>query len=42
MGEIDESRKIKGQRYARNLLEDGEKNIIKDHWDHKGKANIHF
>ena len=38
MGQRDENGQIKGERYARRLKigEDGE--VIKDHWEHKGKA----
>jgi hypothetical protein len=30
--------KIKGERYVRTLKKDQEGNVIKDHWDLKGKA----
>lgn len=30
--------KIKGERYTRTLLRDGNGNLIKDHWDRKGKT----
>ena len=30
--------KIKGERYARNLLKDSDGKVIKDHWDNKGKC----
>jgi len=38
MGHRDENGQIKGERYARRLKigEDGK--VIKDHWEHKGKA----
>lgn len=39
LGEKDSSGKIKGERYARRLLEDAEGTVLKDHWDHKGKAS---
>ena len=29
---------IKGERYARTLKHDRENNVIKDHWELKGKA----
>ncbi|HEX8376512.1 MAG TPA: hypothetical protein VF602_01755 [Pedobacter sp.] len=29
---------IKGERYARTLKRDRDENIIKDHWELKGKA----
>ena len=38
MGQKDASGKIKGERYARRLLTDAEGKVVKDHWDHKGKA----
>jgi len=30
--------KIKGERFARRIVEGAEGEIIKDHWDNKGKA----
>jgi hypothetical protein len=39
IGEKDPNGKIKGERYARRLVFDKEGNIIKDHWDNKGKAS---
>lgn len=38
MGQKDTNGKIKGERYARRLLMDAEGKLVKDHWDHKGKA----
>ncbi|MEQ7802184.1 hypothetical protein ABDJ41_20480 [Pedobacter sp. ASV1-7] len=38
MGQKDANGKIKGERYARRLLTDTEGRVVKDHWDHKGKA----
>lgn len=38
IGEKDATGKIKGERYARRLLENTEGIVLKDHWDHKGKA----
>lgn len=38
MGKRDEQGNIKGERYARRLKIDSEGKIIKDHWEHKGKA----
>ena len=38
IGEKDDNGKIKGERYARRLLENTDGTILKDHWDHKGKA----
>ena len=40
MGIKDENGKIKGERYARRLVLDDNGNIIKDHWDNKGKATV--
>jgi hypothetical protein len=38
MGEKDSGGKIQGERYARRLVFDTLGNVVKDHWDHKGKA----
>jgi hypothetical protein len=38
MGKKDPSGSIKGERFARRLKEDAEGKMIKDHWEHKGKA----
>jgi hypothetical protein len=38
MGEKDSLGKIQGERYARRLVFDTLGNVVKDHWDHKGKA----
>lgn len=38
IGEKDHNGKIKGERYARRLLENTEGIVLKDYWDHKGKA----
>lgn len=38
MGEKDSAGRIKGERYARRLVFDAEGKVVKDHWDHKGKA----
>lgn len=39
LGEKDPATgKIKGERFARRLLEDQNGNLLKDHWDNKGKA----
>jgi hypothetical protein len=40
IGQKDASGKIKGERYARRLIYDADGKILKDHWDHKGKATI--
>jgi hypothetical protein len=39
IGQKDSSGKIKGERYARRLVVDTDGKIVKDHWDHKGKAS---
>jgi hypothetical protein len=33
------SGRIKGDRYARRIVENKSGEIIKDHWDHKGPAS---
>jgi hypothetical protein len=38
MGTKDETGQINGERYARRLKLDESGAVIKDHWDHKGKA----
>lgn len=38
MGRKDENGNIVGERYARRLQLDADGKILKDHWDHKGKA----
>lgn len=38
LGKRDEKGQIKGERYARRLVMDKEGKVLKDHWDHKGKA----
>ncbi len=38
MGKRDEHGNIKGERYARRLKIDPDGKVIKDHWEHKGKA----
>lgn len=38
MGKANEQGVIKGDRYARTLKYDREGNLIKDHWERKGKA----
>jgi hypothetical protein len=38
IGQKDASGRISGERYARRLIENTEGVILKDHWDHKGKA----
>lgn len=39
MGTKDETGKIKGERFARRLATNKDGEIIKDHWDNKGKAS---
>lgn len=39
MGQKDEHGKIKGERFARRLKEGSNGEMIKDHWDNKGKAS---
>lgn len=38
IGKATEKGTIKGERYARTLKKDKDGNIIKDHWELKGKA----
>lgn len=38
IGKQDEAGNIKGERYTRILKKDAAGNVIKDHWDLKGKA----
>lgn len=38
MGHKDDRGVIKGDRYARRLTFDKDGKVVKDHWDHKGKA----
>ena len=38
IGNKDENGKIKGERYARRLILNKEGQILKDHWDNKGKT----
>jgi hypothetical protein len=39
MGKANEDGTIKGDRYARTLKYDREGNLIKDHWERKGRAS---
>lgn len=39
LGKRDDTGKVKGERYARRLVIDADGKVIKDHWDHKGKAS---
>ena len=38
LGHKDQDGKIRGERYARRIVLDKDGKVIKDHWDHKGKA----
>ena len=38
MGKKDEQGNVKGERFARRLKTDDDGVLIKDHWEHKGKA----
>ncbi|MRX46649.1 hypothetical protein [Pedobacter puniceum] len=38
LGRLDEKGNVKGERFARRLKEDASGNLLKDHWEHKGKA----
>ncbi|QPH40177.1 hypothetical protein [Pedobacter endophyticus] len=38
MGKKDENGFVRGERYARTLKFNSAGSIIKDHWEHKGKA----
>lgn len=43
IGEKDpETGKIKGDRFARRLVEDAAGKLVKDHWDNKGRASARF
>ncbi|MFD0792170.1 hypothetical protein ACFQZX_01000 [Mucilaginibacter litoreus] len=37
IGKANETGRIKGERFARRLVLDDSGNIVKDHWDNKGK-----
>lgn len=39
IGKANEEGIVKGYRYSRTLKKDKEGNIIKDHWERKGKAS---
>lgn len=39
MGKKDDKGNIKGERFARRLKEGPNGEIIKDHWENKGKAS---
>ncbi|HVG14789.1 MAG TPA: hypothetical protein VM935_07510 [Chitinophagaceae bacterium] len=38
LGKLREDGTIKGDRFARRLLKDKDGNLVKDHWDYKGKV----
>lgn len=38
IGKAQENGIIRGDRFARRLLKDASGNVIKDHWDYKGKV----
>lgn len=38
IGKENEEGTVKGERYARTLKKDRDGNVIKDHWELKGKA----
>lgn len=38
LGKLKEDGSIKGDRFARRLLKDKDGNLVKDHWDYKGKV----
>lgn len=41
IGKKDENGKLKGERFARRLVFGIDGQIVKDHWDNKGKADQH-
>jgi len=38
MGKKDANGNIKGERFVRTIKTDADGTVIKDHWEHKGKA----
>jgi hypothetical protein len=43
MGKKDQTTgKIKGERFARRLVQDDAGLVLKDHWDKKGRATAQF
>ena len=38
LGKKDHIGHIRGERFARRLKHDSQGRVIKDHWEHKGKA----
>ncbi|WP_256013524.1 hypothetical protein [Desertivirga xinjiangensis] len=39
IGKLTSEGTVKGERYARRLKKDDKGNVIKDHWELKGKAS---
>ncbi|PAW95658.1 hypothetical protein CKK33_10200 [Mucilaginibacter sp. MD40] len=39
LGKADGEGRIKGERFARRLVFDDSGNVLKDHWDNKGKVS---
>ncbi|MBD0366657.1 MAG: hypothetical protein ICV53_11215 [Flavisolibacter sp.] len=39
LGKLKEDGNIRGDRYTRKIIRDKAGNIVKDHWDRKGKAS---
>lgn len=38
LGKRDRQGLVKGERYVRRLKKSADGTVLKDHWDHKGKA----
>jgi hypothetical protein len=39
IGKKSDNGKIRGERYSRKLIRDRLGNLVKDHWDRKGKSS---
>jgi len=39
IGQLKENGNIKGERYSRRMVRDGEGKLIRDHWDRKGTSS---
>jgi hypothetical protein len=39
IGKLKEDGMIRGERYSRRIIKDSEGNILKQHWDRKGKTS---
>lgn len=39
IGKVNEEGIVKGERFSRTLKKDKQGNIIKDHWERKGRAS---